>query len=228
MYSLKDNATSGHRSVFLNYGLVGIDELLMGTLGYGGGPMYPLTSLGWKFTGIVFGHPPTAIDGVQMGIGNLHPVLTEGGIRSNRALPMSVIEAQDLRRSQVELYAIGPGFKIGCDQGGMPKVMAKAYPTIGESNDSVAKRLMIGLGIDASTNIKSLVMRFDGDVNRNAYGVITDIKALGLRAEEFITVLNQMHNWPNPNDIGNYAFSFVDDLIKYQQENPEAIYGSLR
>lgn len=227
MYSLTDNASSSHRSVFLNYGLVGIDESLMGTLGYGGGPMYPLTSLGWKFTGIVFDHPPTTIDGVYMGVGELHPVLTEGGIPSNRALPMSVIEEQDLRRSQVELYAVEPDFKIGCDKGGMPKILSKGFTAVGESNDSLAHRLMVELGIDSSANIKALSMRFDGNLNRIAYGVVTDAKALGLRAESFVGVLNNMHNWPNPNDIGDYSFTLIDTLVKYQQENPDAIYGKV-
>lgn len=227
MYSLAENVTSGHRSVFLNYGLVGIDESLMGTMGYGGGPMYPLTSLGWKFTGIAFDHPVTAIEGVRMGVGELHPVLTEGGIPSNVALPMSVIEGQDLRRSQVELYAIEPNFRIGCDKGGMPHILSKRYTAIGETNDSLAHKLMVELGIDPTTTIKALFMNFDGNVNRVAYGVITNIDALGLRGERFIEVFNNMHNWPNPNDIGNYSFAFLDVLLNYQQENPEAIYGKI-
>jgi hypothetical protein len=223
-YTLKSRGATGHLSILESNGLISINSMNVGGWSGGNETSYPPTELGWKYAGIVFDHEDTAIKGVKMGQGELHTVLTESGLPSSEAYPIDVIEDRKLLHAQVVLYIVGEDFVIG-SKNGMPDPIDQAKPPLGLSNDEQAQRLVERVGLPNKPKPKLIYMKNDATTYKYVYTVVNDPKLFGQDSCSFIEILNNMHNWPNPNQISDFDFGLADSLVNYQRENPDAIYG---
>lgn len=80
LYMLSQDSTmpSNLYYTFATLGLIDIDNSSIGAVG-AGGPRYPLNQTGWKYIGIIYDSPPSSIDGIKIGEGELVSEVSDNG-----------------------------------------------------------------------------------------------------------------------------------------------------
>lgn len=164
LYTLKGNVTlSGSRYyTFVTNSLIDIDNSQIGTIG-GGGPVYPLNQIGWKYVGIVFDHPDSAIDGYKVGDAELIVEYDpESQQATGNAYPLEYIKSKGTMYREAELFIVREDGQILCDnEQELPFVVGSEIPIAGEQPQQAIQRLADTYGREAH----SVLLRRMEDVN---------------------------------------------------------------
>lgn len=215
-YMLNNAEIGGHRTLFVTLGLLNINESGIGTFG-GGGPTYPMTSLGWKYLGIVLDHPETSIKDIHMGVSELHYEITEGGLRGSSAYPMEIFIKEDKRYERVDLFAIDENYNVGC-KNGIPTKLSTHFPTIAESYEDGVKAMMIQKNIPLDSRFASIQAKFEENIMVRTYAVISDLTKLGLEPVEYIDARNNL--FADLGSVNDPLIDLIDNLLQYKSEIP--------
>jgi len=149
LYTLNGETTlSGSRYYsFVTNGLVDIDNSGIGTLGASGGPVYPLNQIGWKYVGIVFEHPPSAIEGYNIGEKELVVEYSpENQQATGKAYPLEYIKSRNMVYHEVDLFIIREDGQILCNAQGLPHAVGSVVPIAGEQPGQAAEHLAVPFG----------------------------------------------------------------------------------
>lgn len=100
---------------FSNLGILNTDNSTVGRMG-GGAPKYPPNNLGWKFAGIVYDFPPSGIDGVLVGQGQLIREIDNSGMVTGRSLPLKFMIENKLMYQEIRGYIVDDKNNILVDE----------------------------------------------------------------------------------------------------------------
>ena len=215
LYMLSGNVTlSGSRYYsFVTNGLIDIDNSGIGTIG-GGGPVYPLNQIGWKYVGIVFGNPVSAIEGYNIGDKELVVEYNPNTQQATRnSYPLEYIKSRNMLYREADLFMVREDGQILCDEQGLPYVIGSNVPIAGQQPQSAAQYIADHFDKEAH----SMVLRKMEDTNVQKWAfIIKDGQALENTNFRPIADINVTINNLDPKtDQIRYYVQFIEQVERH-------------
>ncbi|MDB5185282.1 MAG: hypothetical protein JWN38_1090 [Candidatus Saccharibacteria bacterium] len=148
LYMLGGNAslTGSRYYSFVTNNLIDIDNSGIGTIG-GGGPVYPLNQIGWKYVGIIYDHPDTYLTGYKIGEGELVVEYDPSNQQTTgNAYPLEYIKSRNMMYREADLFIVREDGLILCDENDLPDIVDSSIPIAGEQPQTTAHILALQWG----------------------------------------------------------------------------------
>jgi hypothetical protein len=216
LYTLSGNVTlSGSRYyTFVTNGLIDIDNSQIGTIG-GGGPVYPLNQIGWKYVGIVFDHPDSAIDGYKVGDKELIVEYdSDSQQTTGNAYPLDFIKSKGSMYREADLFIVNEDGHILCDStDGLPNIFGSVIPIAGEQPQQAIQRIADTLRKEAHP----MVIRRMEDVKIQKWSyIVKSNQAQDGTQFRSISDINQTINQTEPKtDHTRYLVQVVEQIERH-------------
>ena len=110
----------------------------------GGSGGYSLNQFGWIYTGIVFKNPDSAIEGYQIGCGDLVDAFNDKGDFLN-SYPVSYARKEEYVYNSIDIFKIDRSANVMSDEAtGLPAIYREGYILSGETEVEAISRILEG------------------------------------------------------------------------------------
>lgn len=198
---------------FVTNGLIDIDNSGIGAIG-GGGPVYPCNQIGWKYVGIIFENPPSAIEGYNIGEGELVVEYSPDTQQvTGNSYPLDYIKSRDMLYREVDLFMAREDGQILCDEQGLPYAIGSKVPLAGQQPQFAAQCLARPFG----KACRSILLRKMEDTNVQKWAfIIKDDRALEDTSFRLISDINMTISQLSPKtDHIRYCVQLIGQVEQY-------------